>query len=211
MSIDGEYGASPEDSWDRWEPFLVHYSHRVCQDLSRIEDVAQEGRVALWRALKDGVPYPVEVAKSRMKQVSWYSRTTPPTGSLHEGKRYEPQTQSIEAESGRDGSSDDIVARLFGLVDHLEDVEIAYHQGEIAEAISTLTPKQRAYVYARFWCGMDTVAGSRNDGLRLAKEMNPQVNDRSGVLWTGNKTTRGAKDRLVEALDHLRGLVSVDG
>ncbi len=204
MSISDGFGEA-DHQWEQWEPFVVSYSRWVCLDLSRVEDVAQEGRVALWRAFKDGHPYPVEVAKSRMKQMSWYPHKNPPTGSVHEGNRYEP-TGSYSIHAPEEGGQDALTLFL-GMVDQLGAVEIAYHRGEIMAALQSLTPKQRAYVYARFWCGMDTVAGSRNEGLRLAKEMNPQVNDRSGVLWSGNKTTTGARERLAEALSHLEGLV----
>lgn len=206
--ISDGYGDDAERAVHQWERLLRSYARRVCADPSRYEDVLQEGRVALWQAVRAQHDYPVEVAKSRMKQVSWYPHKTPPVGSVHEGNRYEPQTTSVQAATEQFEGAEDVVASLFGLVDTIGNIEIAYHHGEIARAVASLTPKQRAYVYARFWCGMDTVAGSRSESLRLAKEMNPQVNDRSGVLWKGNKTTRGAQERLSEALEHLRGLVT---
>lgn len=36
----------------------------------------------------------------------------------------------------------------------LGNIELAYHHGEIADAISKLTKKEREYVYCRFWLGM---------------------------------------------------------
>lgn len=73
--------------------------------------------------------------------------------------------------------------------DHLDDVEVSYHAGEICEALDVLTPAQRKYVVARFWGG----------------QTNAELCDLFGYdpssLW------RTAKPRLKIRLAYLRELV----
>ncbi len=182
-----------------------------------IEDLVQEGRISMWHAIQTHdeslsplSPWLYRHALRRMRHVAW--KDGAPTGHTRQAGRPEvrPST-SIEAEaahhsSEEGGSAHDVVAMLFGLVDTIDEIEIAYHHGEIMGALQALTPKQRAYVYARFWCGIDAPAGSRNEGVKQAKEQNPLM--RRDVLWTGNRTTTGAKQRLAESLAHLRVLVA---
>lgn len=47
----------------------------------------------------------------------------------------------------------DTVPDLFHAAD-LGGIELAYHEGEILAALSTLTPKEREYIVCRFWQGM---------------------------------------------------------
>lgn len=209
MLNDGFGASSVEDFMAEWEGFIRSYAFRVCADPSRREDVAQEGRVALWKAKTEGHDWPVEVAKSRMKQIAWYPHRNPPVGSVHEGNRYEPQTLSVQAAASNTETDEGFVEAIFGMVDTLGDVEWAYHAGEIADALASLTEKQRAYVYARFWMGME----GNTDAAQLAKAMNPQVNDRRGDVWGGRKDRHGnrvpgAREKLAVRLEHLRELVT---
>ncbi len=71
----------------------------------------------------------------------------------------------------------------------LEMVEAAYHNGEIADAISSLTPSQQRYVKARFWKGMNDEA--------LTSEFGYQPHN----LWSNKRY--GAKQRLAEQLKYL--------
>ncbi len=219
--LNDDYGDSSAEQIledrDRW---FVLTAAKLTETPSRREDVAQEGRVAFWKAWHELADEPQRIsfslnkAKQRMQQFAWYESRTPPTGNLHEGPRYEPKSQmsiqqkesEVEGATGGD-DADTFAVAVFGLVDRLDDIEWAYHSGEIAAAISALTPKQRQYVYARFWCGMDAADGMHaNLGIREARNNNPYL--RRDVLWTGNKTSAGAKKVLAERLAHLRDLVS---
>lgn len=215
MIFGEDYGdQTPSQFVEDSEEWLRSTTRRFLGTLSseKFDDVMQEGRIALWQAYSelsgpDRIAHSMQRAKNRMMGVGW--RDDKPTGGS-EGRRYEPKKplsiQSVTDNPDVGGSDEDIFA-LFGWVDHLSDVELAYHHGEIAKALDLLTPNQRRYVYARFWCGIDASGGlNMNVGVKAAREANPAVRDRSGVLWTGNKTTVGAKQRLAEALAHLAGV-----
>lgn len=74
--------------------------------------------------------------------------------------------------------------------DHLDGIAVAYHAGEICEALEVLTPAQRKYVVARFWGGMTPTE------LRALFGYDPSS------LW------RDAKPRLQTQLAYLRELVT---
>jgi RNA polymerase sigma factor (sigma-70 family) len=42
---------------------------------------------------------------------------------------------------------------VFGAVDAMDGVELAYHEGQILRALASLAPRHREYVYLRFWGG----------------------------------------------------------
>ena len=187
------------------DSILKRMAYAVLSDPSRQDDLLQEGRITLWQTFKEYAEDPDRVAislnraKRRMQQVAW--RNAPTTGNPAEKRRYEATSAaSVEAlaEAG--------VMDLLTIAQSLGDVEIAYHRGEILKALNELTEKQRKYVYARFWCGMDTSDGGYNNpGVGEARKNNPFLT--RDVLWTGNKTSQGAKKVLAEKLSHLHALV----
>lgn len=72
--------------------------------------------------------------------------------------------------------------------DLLEDILSAYHNGEISDALSSLTPNERKYVNLRFWEGLT------HTELTDAFGYNP------GAIWTQ------AKKKLKPKLEHLIGV-----
>lgn len=171
-------------------------------------DMLQEGRIEFWQAYQESNTIPLSIwrAQRRMRAYAFAGQAeTGYTGNTgRRGVRREPeQIPVLDAPLGEDGVT---VADLIGEATSIEGVEIAYHDGEIQAALDSLTPRQYRYVYARFWLGMDPSGGLHmNPGMRQARAANPDL--RRDVLWTGNKTTAGAKQRLIEALSHLADLV----
>lgn len=78
------------------------------------------------------------------------------------------------------------VEGLLEAADIADSVMWAYHQGEIAQALSNLSLAQRKYVYLRFWRGCQT------------KELKEAFGYEPHALWT-----KGAKPKLRRALVHL--------
>jgi DNA-directed RNA polymerase specialized sigma24 family protein len=170
----------------------------------RFDDAVQEGRIELWRTYRETGDSQQAMARAsvRMKAVA-FNVGVRMTGEAPRERYTAPQeADSLDRPVGEFETLGDLIEAAGAL----DDVEWAYHHGEILAAFNALTPKQRQYVYARFWCGIDMPVGSRTEGVKQAKEQNPIL--RRDVLWTGNKTTVGAKQRLAEALEHLRELVS---
>lgn len=73
--------------------------------------------------------------------------------------------------------------------DDLESIEVAYHSGEIQDALDLLTPAQRQYVVARFWGG------------KTASELKELFGYDPHSLWAT------AKPKLQLRLGNLRELV----
>lgn len=126
--------------------------HRVATEIGTREqhdDLVQEGRVAMWRALSSydetlgSLPsWLTRAAEMRMKDVAWGKGQ--PFG--HEAVR---GSRQVEEGMSIDEMEEDSVEALMG------HVESAYHDGEILEAIRALSPKQQEYVVLRFWGGLE--------------------------------------------------------
>lgn len=162
---------------------LIGFEHPDLQDL------VQEGYIAMWKAIRNfkAGSAPLDFwlkynAHNRMKTVSvrWAARDVP--DSLNEPVNCGAQ----DIELG-DTIEDLTVSDL------LEHIGIAYHYGQIAQAIDRLTPQQRKYVIARFWLGL-----SGNEMVELGVfTYDPSA------LW--NSKRNGARWKLQEELKHLAG------
>lgn len=142
---------------ESWRPWLrVTAANMTYPD--KAEDLAQEGWIALWRAIPtyDGrtpfEPWCKAVMRNRMMNVIRDSHA---------------QLRDIRREH-RVGN----VADVCDVGEEVEGVELAYHHGEIYRAIDRLTDHQRAYVVARFW------------GELSFNELNERFNTKnSNALW----------------------------
>lgn len=145
---------------------------------SDVADLAQEGWIAMWRAYQEPPPgdIPLQVhlrmkAKWRISQCA--VRGTYTGKPSHYGRtNFEPIPTDILEDSKE---FDEWV---------MEAAMLAYHHGEIRQAIEALPDYQRDCVYARFW---------RHDY------------DPKKSAWWYRKN--GARDRLKNKLGHLESLM----
>lgn len=155
------------------------------QQPERIEDLCQEGWVAAWRAMSTydaerGASlrwYMRKKAKLRMLEVimgneAWLGREQRTRGT---GKQQDAAIDPMEGE----------YLDAMSVGDNIDALLLAYHEGEIQAALERLTPKQREYVYRRFW-------------------LNEGVNDIKRAMSTNTSTMwANAKKTLVKELAHL--------
>lgn len=151
---------------------------RVAKGLCRIngvvswEDLAQEGCIAMWKAHQrfnghgDLTMWLKANARWRMK-------------TAIKGKT---------DEQAHDWSVNELEV-LLGAEESLAGIEVAYHEGEIMQAINNLTPKQREYVLLRFYAGFQTPQLTEHFGYD------------PGALWTSKRN--GARMKLARQLAHL--------
>lgn len=185
---------------ERILPDYRGWLYRVARDYGKsemVDDLAQEGYVAMWRALPTYDPaqgalpaYLTTAARNRMIDILRKGNWT--------GKPESRGSQPVEVVAHVDEWDDPDV--LLGGVGMLDGVEIAYHEGEITAALNTLSPAQRRYVIARFWLGLDPK--SREPAMKALCALVPEMR-RASSLWLGTHNQRGARDRLAEALAHL--------
>lgn len=143
-----------------------------------VDDLAQEGAIAMWRATKtyDESKGPIAgwlTMKARYRMLECAARRKPPDMSLEAGR-------------GEDGLS---LADLIAGPDLMSSTELAYHRGQILAALNALTPAQRKYVVARFWNGMNT------------RELTELFGYDPGGLWRSARN--GARGKLAIALAQL--------
>ncbi len=182
----------------RW---LFAVAWRLDRTGATVEDLAQEGWVAMWRAMssydptKGSLPsWLTRAAELRMTEVAYRGRPWTGTPS-HRGVRSVIDSPVLDPFENPDD--------VFDSVDVLDGVEVAYHRGEIARALDVLSPAQRRYVIARYWLGLDP--SSRASGMKALCALVPEMR-RGSSLWLGTARQRGARDRLSEALAHLSGI-----
>lgn len=153
-----------------------------------LDDLAQEGYIAMWRALgtyqqgRGSLPsWLTGAARLRMRALR------PGGGGRgrefgHEAMRGSVPVDAVVVED----SVLDVLA-----VETPDGVALAYHQGRIWHLIGSLPLEQQQYVVLRFWYGW------------TATEIQQVVASNVTWLWHG---PRGARARLREALGDLRGL-----
>jgi RNA polymerase sigma factor (sigma-70 family) len=172
-------------------------AHMLDASSPNLDDLVQEGRLAMWLALssfdpaKGSLPsWLTRKAKFRMLEVVSGRRYTGAPKRLHGSQPVEkPYTVSLDAERGDGVSLKDSLTT--GEPEEIERAGWAYHQAEIRAAIDALSPAQRKYVLSRFWDGSSGTE-MQDDGL---------FGYDPSALWTSRKN--GAREKLREALAHL--------
>jgi RNA polymerase sigma factor (sigma-70 family) len=181
----------------RFRKWLYAVAYGIGADPLCIDDIVQEGYIAMWRALKThdarkGVVTTWITNAARMRMMAMMQRGRP---FGHEARR---GVVALE-----DRVTPDSLERLMedggievAVLSHrvLDDIVSAYHHGDIVRAVNDLPSLQRRYIVLRFWAGMDTgaIAHSLDVPLRTA-----------GYLWTGAGAEPGTRARLAAALAPL--------
>lgn len=130
------------------------------------DDIVQEGWLAMWKAY-----------------INYDSERGPLDLWLKANARWRMKT--IVSGHYNKENADEEVPELPYVIG---DIETAYHDGEIMDAINRLTPKQRDYVFRRFWLG------------QYESEMKAHFGYTPTGLWHGKS---GARMKLQQQLAHL--------
>lgn len=144
----------------------------IDQELQK--DLAQEGWIAMWKALK--------VHDATQGPLDWWLKYRA------RGRMLQYFRLKYLRETAVDGSSEEDSSSFWDRVMEpvVEQLEMAYHEGQIREAVDSLTSRQREYVHLRFW------KDYRDSELTAHFGYEP------GGLW------RAGKKRLKEQLNHLQ-------
>lgn len=195
----------------RYESWLQKAARSIAGSSSpHLEDLVQEGRLALWHALSTYDPdrgklpsWLVYKARYRMYEVlqgkPWTGQ--PPRFHGKQGIQEPAHVVSLDASPRQtaDGGAQEPLSATVppprDTPDDTESAELAYHDDELCAALARLTPQQQRYVTARFWEGMTTA------------EMKAEVFGYDpSALW--NAKGNGAKRKLRESLAHLEDATS---
>lgn len=161
---------------EHYRPWLRVVARRALGGRPGVDDLAQEMWIALWRGMArmDGSApadwWLKRQAVLRMNQClrDWHD---PVKARQHEW------------------TSD--VTTAVDLPTELGGIELAYHEGEILAAINRLSPREREYVYLRFWA---------HTGGRF----NPLLTEHFGDSRTAFEVWRSVRPKLAAELAHLR-------
>lgn len=118
----------------------------------RVDDLVQEGWIAIWRVLKKEGDVPEHFLKNaaicKMRNVIRDDHRD--CRDISRSRADGLPTQNIESHSA-DAEAPSVWTQL---QTDLGAIELAYHHGEIADALNALTPVQREYVVLKFWHGL---------------------------------------------------------
>lgn len=193
--LDGGYGDDAE-----LETYLAEQEGLLKWKARGDADAVQEARITVWQTL---AKHP-GATRSYLDQAA--------TWRIHDHLAGKPATGTVRRESGtrtggdqsrtaramRSRSGSDALAQpwaggdaldLVDAADQLPELELAYHHGEIMQAIAALPAAHREYVVLRFWGDLD-----RNQ-IAARMRRNP------GNLATTWRTQ--IRPRLQESLMHL--------
>lgn len=132
----------------RWLHCLAYSMSTKCGRWREVDDLVQEGRIAMWRALATYDPllgalatYLTNAARSRMADVvrrngTWTGR--PPRYGHDKGDGVEEMWSPVDIQSIQSPVE-------------FRASDLAYHDRQIQRAINDLTPRQREYTIRRFW------------------------------------------------------------
>jgi RNA polymerase sigma factor (sigma-70 family) len=160
---------------EQYRPWLTKVAHGMASP-DRATELVQEGWIELWKATKtwDGkspldwwLKYKARGRMVLMVTVRWKAAK---------------EAQYVPAD-------DDWFEQA--LTVSLDGIELAYHHGEIQHALNQLTPREREYVYLRFWRGWQK----------------PQLIGFFG--YEPNGLWRTARTKLKASLAHLGAVVDV--
>lgn len=160
-----------QDDLESFRPWLL----KVAQSLvgpKEAEDVAQEGWLYMWRT--EGQHNPALSPKNYWMKQKAYSRMLNVRRSL---KNKMDKVVFVEE------YEDPLMMEWLR-----PDLENIYHNREVLAAIMALTPREREYVYLRFWRGYQM----------------PQLREHFG--YEPNAAWTLAKRKLQKSLSHLREL-----
>ncbi len=179
-----------DDILSQYRQWLLKTAWEYADNLADVHDLAQEGHIAMWKALQTHDPSRVKLSTHLMNKARWRMAEVRQRGTYtgkpsQAGKKYSAGTgKNRDAEQATDfGVSDfdlESVTR-----EEAEAFMIAYHHGEIMEALNSLKPAHREKVLDWFWRG---------------------VVDAKNRAWWDDKRW-GAKVKLRERLEHLKELV----
>lgn len=198
----------PDETFLALTPMVSNLTHKYFKDDPSVHpDVIQEAHLAMWKAL--GKLDPMKMKDNPRAQMISYLRTTAErriseiktrntwTGhSKVRGKKRVLDPLPLKELAGGDtseGSPDQdeslFLTKLLGSTELSDNVSLAYHYGEIYQALDALTDDQKRVVHGLFWEG--------KTHPELAQE---------GLASTHYHWSK-AKDILMQELGHLASAV----
>lgn len=193
-ALSDEFGDPPAVSIEQVLPLYRGWLRKVASGLlspghEALDDLIQEGACAIWRACRtyDPAVAPLDYwlkrsASQRMLRVvarrDWTGHAKRNPGGRPD--RPETSLDGLGPEMGIALEVEDVSSAQV-----LDKALWAYHAGEIARAVDTLTDRERRYVRARFWGGL---TGPETDAL---------LHTTSANIW------RTARPKLHAQLGHL--------
>lgn len=145
----------------------------------RVQELAQEGYIAMWRALDSFDPAKGAMASWLVRAAEMRMSDVVRRGVLF-GKPAQRGTVRVEDRAVMEALSEVEEHELERRISYWlpEGLALAYHRGAIHQAICRLTPDEQRYVVLRFWHGKSN------------PEIDPHVEGNVVHIW------RTAKDKL---------------
>ncbi len=129
-------------SYNSW---LFAMARKYSSDINEHDDIAAEGRIAMWRALSTFDPgkgsLPSWLTGAAMMRMSEVSRRKTWTGTPMR-KGHTREKPAVPADPDKIRPSVSVIP---------DSADLAYHRAEIFAALASLPPGARTALYKRFW------------------------------------------------------------
>jgi DNA-directed RNA polymerase specialized sigma24 family protein len=180
-----EPGTELDSLLNGYRAALVKMAFEVSNRSDLVQDLAQEGHIAMWKAAQQGTPAGVKQSTYLLNQARWRMKRCLErhTWTGMEDRRtsgYGGTAKRLYADDVEQGMPTD-AEDMCRADNDVEMFILSYHHGEIMSAINKLTMSQREKVFRRFWRGENVTGG----------------------WWYG---PHGAKEKLATELAHLKGI-----
>lgn len=185
----------------QYEAWLHAVANRILPPADhRHDDLVQEGRIGMWKALASYDPargalpsYLTRGAEMQMRQAFMRGENWTGSPSRRGNHMGEVQVRHLESvEALLDDGSQHVEEAAGVAADVAEAAMLAYHRGEVAEAVRLLPGPQRDYLRLRFV--------EDRSGPEIQRELGVGVT----TLWHAPRS--GARDRLRAQLRHLEAV-----
>lgn len=158
------------------------------------DDLVQESMIEIWKVLKkkdQDVPATYLTKAAKYKMISIVQGKPMTGGDSTPGPKSRPKELNVDWQEEPDEGQWSWTS-LLAAPDLLSAVELAYHEGEILKALNELEPRDRQYVYSRFWEG--------KTDTEIAAEL--EVSNK----YLGGRWKKQVRPKLLASLSHLAAL-----
>lgn len=178
---------------ERERLLAIQASERLGQWWGDFDDLVQEGRIALWEVAtkRPDAPGAYFNAAAGMRISEAAARGKWTGMPSQRGKPSVDPLRRPDRDSLDERDDEGHLIRDVALPDITEALQLAYHAGELRQAIDCLPANHQRYVVLRFWYGMTHTEIAEHVGIKAGN-----------LARTWNESIRPA---LAERLAHLKG------
>jgi RNA polymerase sigma factor (sigma-70 family) len=178
--------SNPDELLSHYRQWLLKVAWEMTRSKPHLkDDLAQEGHIAMWRALKTYDPDKGSISHWLTKCARWRMGECLRRNELWTGTDNQRGHERFAPPEPIDPQDEFYASAIVDGSEAIDKVIMGYHYGDILKALNELTAEQREYVLLRFW------------GEKTYTELFLHFKKNPSDLW------KVAKPKLARELAHL--------